>query len=154
MSATATATATATGKRGRNDVCSCGSGKKYKKCCLLSDEDSEKALKQFEPQQQQLENPKIYHCMQAFKPKFSQFKMIDVTPFINARNYKKYQLKFLETATILFAEKTSLNQDVFRGRVNSPESDILIMYKGAYRTCKFDDLSLYFDSICRMIHYG
>jgi hypothetical protein len=25
---------------GRNEICHCGSGKKYKKCCLLSDEMS------------------------------------------------------------------------------------------------------------------
>jgi len=25
---------------GRNDPCTCGSGKKYKKCCLLKEEDS------------------------------------------------------------------------------------------------------------------
>jgi len=27
-----------TGKIGRNDPCPCGSGKKYKKCCLLKEE--------------------------------------------------------------------------------------------------------------------
>ncbi len=27
-------------KMGRNELCSCGSGKKYKKCCLLNDERS------------------------------------------------------------------------------------------------------------------
>jgi hypothetical protein len=26
-------------KIGRNDPCPCGSGKKYKKCCLLQDEE-------------------------------------------------------------------------------------------------------------------
>jgi len=25
-------------KTGRNDICPCGSGKKYKKCCLIKDE--------------------------------------------------------------------------------------------------------------------
>jgi hypothetical protein len=29
---------------GRNDVCSCGSGKKYKKCCLLKDKEEDKDL--------------------------------------------------------------------------------------------------------------
>ncbi|MEG0321164.1 MAG: SEC-C metal-binding domain-containing protein [Oscillospiraceae bacterium] len=27
------------GKPGRNDLCPCGSGKKYKKCCGMNDED-------------------------------------------------------------------------------------------------------------------
>lgn len=29
-------------KRGRNELCSCGSGQKYKKCCLAKDEANEK----------------------------------------------------------------------------------------------------------------
>jgi len=37
----------------RNQLCSCGSGKKYKKCCLLKDEQkqTEKVLKSREPKQ-------------------------------------------------------------------------------------------------------
>lgn len=30
-------------KIGRNDACPCGSGKKYKRCCLAKDEDAERA---------------------------------------------------------------------------------------------------------------
>jgi len=30
-------------KPGRNDPCPCGSGKKYKRCCLAKDEDAERA---------------------------------------------------------------------------------------------------------------
>jgi len=28
-------------KPGRNDPCSCGSGKKYKRCCLAKDEEAD-----------------------------------------------------------------------------------------------------------------
>jgi tetratricopeptide (TPR) repeat protein len=31
-------------KPGRNDPCSCGSGKKYKRCCLAKDQEAERAL--------------------------------------------------------------------------------------------------------------
>ena len=31
-------------KPGRNDPCHCGSGKKYKRCCLAKDEQDERAL--------------------------------------------------------------------------------------------------------------
>jgi tetratricopeptide (TPR) repeat protein len=31
-------------KPGRNDPCPCGSGKKYKRCCLANDEEAERAL--------------------------------------------------------------------------------------------------------------
>jgi hypothetical protein len=37
----------------RNQLCACGSGKKYKKCCLIKDEakQKEKILKSREPKQ-------------------------------------------------------------------------------------------------------
>ena len=31
-------------KPGRNDPCSCGSGKKYKRCCLAKDQEAERTL--------------------------------------------------------------------------------------------------------------
>lgn len=33
-------------KIGRNDLCHCGSGKKYKKCCMTKDQDEKKELMQ------------------------------------------------------------------------------------------------------------
>jgi tetratricopeptide (TPR) repeat protein len=36
-------------KIGRNDLCPCGSGKKYKKCCLASDEAAARATRPAQP---------------------------------------------------------------------------------------------------------
>jgi tetratricopeptide (TPR) repeat protein len=36
-------------KIGRNDACPCGSGKKYKRCCLAKDEEAEGATLLFNP---------------------------------------------------------------------------------------------------------
>ncbi len=36
---------TAMAKIGRNDACPCGSGKKYKRCCLAKDEEAERAAR-------------------------------------------------------------------------------------------------------------
>ena len=36
-------------KIGRNDLCPCGSGKKYKKCCLASDEAAARAARPAQP---------------------------------------------------------------------------------------------------------
>ena len=36
-------------KIGRNDLCPCGSGKKYKKCCLASDEAATRAARPAQP---------------------------------------------------------------------------------------------------------
>src|ERR1700712_2963175 len=39
-------------KIGRNDLCHCGSGKKYKKCCLAGDEAAARAARAARPAQQ------------------------------------------------------------------------------------------------------
>ena len=36
-------------KIGRNDPCACGSGKKYKKCCMASDEAADRAAQPVQP---------------------------------------------------------------------------------------------------------
>ena len=36
-------------KIGRNDPCPCGSGKKYKKCCMASDEAAARAARPAQP---------------------------------------------------------------------------------------------------------
>jgi len=36
-------------KIGRNDACACGSGKKYKKCCMASDEAAARAARPAQP---------------------------------------------------------------------------------------------------------
>ena len=36
-------------KIGRNDLCPCGSGKKYKKCCMASDETAARAARPAQP---------------------------------------------------------------------------------------------------------
>ena len=36
-------------KIGRNDLCPCDSGKKYKKCCLASDEAATRAARPAQP---------------------------------------------------------------------------------------------------------
>ena len=36
-------------KIGRNDLCHCNSGKKYKKCCMASDEAAERAARPVQP---------------------------------------------------------------------------------------------------------
>jgi tetratricopeptide (TPR) repeat protein len=42
-------------KPSRNALCPCGSGKKYKKCCLANDEAAERALRTPDGQRQMLE---------------------------------------------------------------------------------------------------
>ncbi|MEX2680880.1 MAG: YecA family protein [Candidatus Sigynarchaeota archaeon] len=44
-------------KPGRNDPCPCGSGKKYKKCCLMKDLAEKKQTTTFQPSQLSIKNP-------------------------------------------------------------------------------------------------
>lgn len=52
---------------GRNDPCHCGSGRKYKHCCLDKDEASTRAAEAVEASQEPAENPE--HAAAPARPK-------------------------------------------------------------------------------------
>ena len=131
-------------KLGRNDICNCGSNKKYKKCCEGKAE--EKYIKG-----QLTSSEKIQTTIDAFKIMYENHKVIDVSNDLTELNYKKYQLKNYNEKIIMLAEKNSTNEKVFETRVRGNTSDIIVMYKGSYRTLPFDDLGDLIKSVCEMI---
>lgn len=44
---------------GRNDLCPCGSNKKYKKCCLDKDIEADKESKRYKPPPRDPNAPKV-----------------------------------------------------------------------------------------------
>jgi len=145
-------------KLGRNDKCHCSSGKKYKSCCLITDETKMKELRQeqmekmLEEQTAIQQNSHVGQCMTLIREEFPEYKVMDVTPYINGQNYKKYQLQFYNKRTVMVAEKTEDNESVFNGRVDVPLNDMIVMYNGSYRTFQFKDLSRVMASIIQMIN--
>ena len=51
-------------KIGRNDLCPCGSGKKYKKCCLASDEAAARAARPAQSTAVAARQPALANCVQ------------------------------------------------------------------------------------------
>lgn len=135
-------------KLGRNDVCNCGSGKKFKKCC--DGKEKEKEEEKYK-KGQLTSSEKIRTTMEAFKIMYENHMIIDISNDLTDSNYKKYQIKNYHEKVIMLAEKNSTNEKVFETRARDDTSDIMIMYKGSYRTLPFDDLGDLMKSICEMI---
>lgn len=121
-------------KIGRNDLCSCGSQKKYKKCCqiktnsLLGDNQTSDKLQV------------IIEYLQNLNPNLSY---INITNQLTIKTYQSFQLKIINTNIVMIAEKTQFNQLVFFDKEESSDTDILIMYHGGYRSLNSDKYSLY-----------
>jgi hypothetical protein len=128
-------------KLGRNDICLCGSGKKFKKCCI-----NVEPITKFNTGQEK-SSEKINFIKQRFQSNFPNHKVIDITDDLYDGNYKEYQLKNFNKNIIMVAEKNGFNSLVFAERVNNPLSDIIVMYHGAYRTFQFDNFEFVYDSI-------
>lgn len=130
-------------KLGRNDICDCGSGKKFKKCC---DGVNKFAIGQ------KVSTDKMKTCIEAFKIMYDTYTIIDISNDLTESNYQKYQIKNYNANVIMLAEKNIINDKVFKTRVRDSSSDIMVMYKGSYRTLPFDDLEDLMENICDMIN--
>jgi hypothetical protein len=129
MSVSITTSASNGKKIGRNDPCPCESGKKYKVCCM---ETMTSGINYNEGQAEHTEAiDKIISTLKEECPKIS---VIDITGTLNSKNYRPYQLSNYNKNIAMVAEKTPENEEVFSTRTNMANSDIIIMYKGAYRT--------------------
>lgn len=115
-------------KIGRNDICHCGSGKKYKKCCL--EEDTSK--KQMENQYVSSELMDV--SMEHLQNKFPNITFVNVSDILNTQSYKTIQLKHIKDNVCQVAERIKKNERVFKDRdPDENEYDLMLMYRGAYR---------------------
>lgn len=133
-------------KQGVNEKCNCGSGLKYKKCCMILTIDPPKYRLG-----QQSSSAKILNCMTLFSSLYPDHKMIDITDDLSVDTYRDYQLKNYTSNIVMFAEKTATNNSVFETRINNSNSDIIVMYHGAYRTFDFEQLDMVIHSVGAMI---
>ena len=132
-------------KLGRNDKCDCDSGKKYKKCC----EQKIKETKYTTGQNNS--SPKIHDVILTLQNKFINYRVIDITDDLSYDNYKEYQLTNYNTNIVMVAEKQLNNNIVFIEREENALTDILIMYRGSYRSFQYTNLHIILDSLHTMI---
>ena len=155
-----------------NDKCTCGSNLKYKKCCMLkhyinennintqnnenndkntntksnTDEDAIWRLSEI-PTSSILES-----SIELIQKEFNDRVIINITNSLNKSNYETYQIKNYYTNIMMIAEKSLNNSDVFEKRSNSELSNIIVMYRGSYRTFSYNNLMNYTNNILESIN--
>jgi hypothetical protein len=138
-------------KIGVNDICLCGSKKKYKKCCMIKEQEIkyEENLKYSEGQQNH--SDKMKFCINFYTELFKQYKIINITDDISPDNYNTYLIKNLNSKIIMLAEKTYLNRELFLEKSDSDRNDLIIMHKGGYKILPALDILKYEDDIKKFI---
>lgn len=123
-----------------NDMCHCGSNKKYKKCCLLSDQSKqikENIYKQSE---------ELTTAINILKLNFPDIEFKNVTTKLNTQTYEPMQINHFKDNVCQVAERIKTNERVFLDRQRAmyashkerdtseeDDFDLLLMYQGAYR---------------------
>ena len=132
-------------KQGRNDMCNCGSNKKFKKCCIYLTRETKYTM------DQPVSSSRIVDMIEILQERFPKYRFIDITDDLNENNYKEYQLKNYNTNIVMVAEKKLTNSLVFIEREESTSTDIIILYKGSYRSFIHGNLSRVIESLGTMI---
>jgi hypothetical protein len=78
-------------------------------------------------------------------------RIIDITNILNSDTYVEYQKANYFTNIIMVAERKASNESVFIPRTNSDKSNIMVMYRGAYRTFNYELFNLVIDSILDIV---
>lgn len=142
-------------KINRNDPCNCGSNNKYKHCCLAVDLAKKQKYENGQATHSErigtlmarLEEA-IQHCAEIKQPK----KIIDITDDLDEISYRDYQIKNYTHDTVMIAEKTIRSEPVFFTRVDSASNDIIVMYKGSYRTFEYSRFPLLLNNLLNYIN--
>jgi hypothetical protein len=139
----------------RNDPCPCGSHKKYKTCCM----ELELLKKQKYEYGQPLHSERVASIMHRLEEAIQQTnfikhpkKIIDITDDLDENTYRDYQIKNYTNDTIMIAEKTHKSEQVFLTRVDSATNDIILMYKGSYRTFEYSRFPLLINNLLNYIN--
>ena len=139
-------------KTGRNDICPCNSGKKYKKCCENTDMQK-KANENEKYSKGQPESSEILSDIKALiLEDYEDHKAIDVTNDISIENYKTYQVRNYSEKIIMLAERTEKNSDFFTMKAGKVDDDFIVMYRGSYRIFNQNEFLSVYESIQKMIN--
>ena len=112
-----------------NDMCYCGSNKKYKKCCLLADQAKQVEENTYE------QSEELTTAMNILKLNFPDIEFKNVTTKLNTQTYRQMQINHFNDNVCQVAERIKTNDRVFKERDTSEDGDfdLLLMYQGAYR---------------------
>ena len=128
-------------KLGRNDKCLCGSGKKYKVCCLDKVEQHKKELTESYVNGHALSSDNVNMVHEYMTMEYPDHKVIDVSNILTEESYRPMQTKNYTSNIIMMAERNESNESVFATRAPS-NINLMVLYRGAYQC--FQDIN--FDS--------
>jgi len=130
-----------------NEPCPCGSGIKYKKCCV-----NKSTTVNTKYENGQLESSQIIlACTSVLSGKFPSAKFINVTDDLTELTYKEYQLKNFSNSIVMIAERTDTNAEVFATRIDNESSNIILFHKGYYRTFSHKNVERVLESLKNII---
>ena len=142
-------------KINRNEPCHCGSNNKYKNCCMKL----ELIKKQKYEYGQQTHTERMTSLIERFEDAIKNSsniskkkKIIDITDDLNENTYRDYQIKNYTNDIVMIAEKTITSEEVFLTRVDSAMNDIIVMYKGSYRTFEYSKFPLLLNNLLNYIN--
>jgi hypothetical protein len=145
-------------KIGVNEPCPCSSGKKYKKCCQSKDlEEKRKKLDEINKLEkiylngQEEHTAKMNFCIEHYIDLFPDCKIINLTEHINKDNYKQILTLNYNKNTIILVERNISNEELFSEKSNLESNDLILIYKGAYKTFEALDILKYDKDISNMI---
>ena len=128
----------------RNDKCICGSGKKFKVCCF----------KLIIPLDYSENNPNssqfIIKFIDYLKRRFKKHNIIDISHNLKPENYMKYLRNNFGIKTIMIAEKTKKNSNVFINK-GSLNGNVIVMFKGAYVCFESDEFESAKNAIKKLV---
>jgi hypothetical protein len=133
-------------KIGRNDVCKCGSGKKYKKCCINADIDYENNQRQRIIYGDEYGSEELKELAKFFKEAYPTHDVIDVSKVADTTTYKPLQLQHYKKNVIMLLEKNETNKGIFEERCPD-HINIMVLYRGAYECITDNSI----DPVCDMI---
>lgn len=139
-------------KVGRNDVCHCGSGKKYKKCCLDYEQQTERTEREHRRQRiiygDEWSSPELKNMADALISEFPDHAVIDVSHVADSElSYKQLQLQHYTAKVVMLLERNEINEELFEERV-PPFISQMALYRGAYSSIEGRDLT----PVSEMIH--
>ena len=137
-------------KLGRNDKCPCQSGKKYKKCCLIKDQQDKLIIASQFSDGHELSSDNVKKVHEYLVEEYKDHKVIDVTNILNDDTYKPMQTANYNKSVIMIAERNNTNENIFSSR--GPENvNLMVMYRGAYQCFEDINFELAQDKINSMI---
>jgi hypothetical protein len=139
-------------KIGRNDLCHCNSGRKYKKCCENQNMNNKNPKNNNYSLGQIISSEIINDFREVLHEDYTDHNIIDITDDISLDNYREYQVQNYSTNVIMIAEKKEGKNDrFFIAKSGKLDDNIIIMYRGSYRIFNQNDFLQVYESIQNMI---